>query len=191
MAPDSDSDGRISLASTADASLEEASEHEQPAAAPAAPAAAPAAPPADEAHSSGSDNNPGPRAAAHTHTAWSNDYFVLADNRNYDNMRMRIQQRWTGPDHLGPTLVSKTLVPSHYGDSRSEPDQIVLVLKAWMLYRWQGNGGRFLQRRSRLEAWARERDALARNISERGGRGSLHPKAPEQIQLWAPSVLEA
>ena len=115
------------------------------------------------------------RAAAHTHTAWSNDYFVLTDNRNYKDVRMSIRLRWKGPRHLGSTLASKTLVPAQYGDTRSEPDQIVLVLKAWMLYRWQGNGGRFLERRSRKEAWERERDALAIGIRKRGARQPCTP----------------
>ena len=130
------------------------------------------------------------RAAAHMHTAWSNDYFVLTDNRNYKDVRMRVHPRWTGPQHLGSTLASKTLVPAQFGDTRSEPDQIVLVLKAWMLYRWQGNGGRFLERRSRKEAWERERDALAIDIRKRGGPAALHANARAKIHEWAPEVLQ-
>ena len=106
-------------------------------------------------------------------------------------MRMRVQQRWTGPAHLGAALVSKTLVPAHFGDRRDETDQIVLVLKAWMLHRWHGNGGKFLKRRSRQVAWERERDALAKAVRERGGRGSLHANALSNIEMWAPSVLVA
>ena len=130
------------------------------------------------------------RAAAHTHTAWSNDYFVLTDNRNYKDVRMIVLQKWKGPLHLGSTLASKTLVPAQFGDTRSEPDQIVLVLKAWMLYRWQGNGGRFLERRSRKEAWERERDALAIDIRKRGGPAALHANARAQLHEWAPEVLQ-
>ena len=106
-------------------------------------------------------------------------------------MRMRVQQRWTGPAHLGAALASKTLVPAHFGDSREEPDQIVLVLKAWMLHRWKGNAGKFLKRRSRQVAWERERDALAKDVRARGGRGSLHANALAKIEMWAPSVLDA
>ena len=103
---------------------------------------------------------------------------------------MRGRPRWTGPLHLGSTLASKTLVPAQVGDTRSEPDQIVLVLKAWMLYRWQGNGGRFLERRSRKEAWERERDALAIDIRKRGGPAALHANARAKIHEWAPEVLQ-
>ena len=159
LLPDSHSDGRLSFASTADSSLEEAADSES---------AAPAAAAANDSGSGESDRVP--RAAAHTHTVWSNDYFVLTDNRNYKNLRMRVQQRWTGPKHLGAALASKTLIPAHFGDSREEPDQVILVLKAWMLHRWMGNDGKFMKRRSRQAAWERERDALAHHVTARGGK---------------------
>ena len=188
LQPDSHSEGCLSFASTADASLEDAvSESEL--AAPAAAESESAAPAAAADDSGDSASGRGPRAPADTHSFWRNDYFVLTDNRNYPNMRMRVQQRWTGPGHFGSQLQSKTLVPAHFGDSRESPDQIVLVLKAWMLHRWLGNEGKFVQRRSRRVAWERERDALARDVRARGGRESLHANALAKIQLWAPSVL--
>ena len=180
LLPVSDSDGRLSFVSTADSSLEEAADSDS---------AAPAAAAANDSGSGESDRVP--RAAAHTHSIWSNDYFVLTDNRNYPNLRMRIQQRWTGPHQLGDAGTSKTVVPAHFGDSREKPDQIVLVLKAWMLHRWMGNDGKFMKRRSRQAAWERERDALAHDVRTRGGRGSLHANALAKIVMWAPFVLDA
>ena len=171
--PATDTDDQFSLASTADSSVEMHSDSDNE----AAPAAV--------------EDAPGARALAHTHTAWSNDYFVLTDNRNFDNVRMRIQHRWTGANHLGTSLVSKTLVPAHFGDSREQPDQIVLVLKAWMLHRWAADDRRFLlQRRSRLQAWIREESALRAAIQERGGPDALHPHARATILHWAPTVLD-
>ena len=130
------------------------------------------------------------RAAAHTHTAWSNDYFVLTDNRNYPNVRMRIQQRWMSPNHLGFKLASKTLKPEDFGDRREAPDQLVMVLKAWLLHRWAVDDGRFLKlRRSRLAAWQLEEAALKNDIRNRGGFDALHPRARLRILEWAPSVV--
>ena len=195
LLPDSHSDGCLSFASTADASLEEAADLES--AAPAVAADEPeSAAPAVAADDSGSESaapavHHWPRAAAHTHSIWANDYFILTDNRNYNNTRMRIQQRWTGPDHLGAALASKSLIPAHFGDRREEPDQVILVLKAWMLYRWQGNDGKFLKRHARQVAWERERDALAKEIRARGGKASLHEKSISTIEMWAPTVLDA
>ena len=88
-------------------------------------------------------------------------------------------------------MASKTLIPANFGDSRDEPDQVILVLKAWMLHRWAGNDGKFLKKRARQVAWEHERDALARAVRERGGTGSLHPHARSHIETWAPSVLVA
>ena len=84
---------------------------------------------------------------------------------------------------------SKTLMPSQFGETRTEPDQVVLVLKAWMLYRWQGNGGQFLERRARRTAWERERNDLARDIKKRGCAAALHCNARFQMEQWAPDVL--
>ena len=131
----------------------------------------------------------GPRAAAHTHTAWQNDYFVLTDNRNFPDVRMRVKDRWMGVGDLGRSSGSKTLVPAHFGDGRAEPDQVVLALRAWMLYRWQGNGGRFLQRPCRQRAWQREPAALQADIARRGGAAALRPKTLDRIRQWAPEAL--
>ena len=137
------SDGGISLVSTCDSSLEKDSGSEPPAtcedvqpAAPTVPSsAAPAAPAASDKSGDSEDAKAVPRVAANTHTAWCNGYFVLTDNRNFQNMKMRIHPRWTSHTHLGPMGASKTLMPSQFWDTRTEQDQVVLVLKAWMLYR--------------------------------------------------------
>ncbi len=94
-----------------------------------------------------------PRAAHHTRTAWQNQYFDLTDNKTFPDVRMRVRDRWKGLADLGRSCGSKTLVPSHYGDDRAEPDQVILALHAWMIYRWQQNDGRFLQRSCRQRAW--------------------------------------
>ena len=43
-------------------------------------------------------------AAHHTHTAWQNAYFVLTDNKNYPDVRMRVRDRWKGPCRPRPLL---------------------------------------------------------------------------------------
>ena len=129
------------------------------------------------------------RAAQHTHTAWQNDYFVLTDNRNFPDVRMRVKDRWKGVEHLGRSCGSKTLVPGHYGDDRAEPDQVILVLKAWMIYRWQQNDGRFLQRSCRERAWQTEVQNLMRDVARRGGELALHLATRARLREWAPQAL--
>ena len=101
LLPDSHSDGCLSFASTADASLEEAADSESAAPAVAADDSESAAPAVAADDSGSGESDRGPRAAAHTHSIWANDYFTLTDNRNYNNIRMRVKQRWTGSKHLG------------------------------------------------------------------------------------------
>ena len=113
------------------------------------------------AFSDGSDGGdesepPNTRAAMHTQTPWQNDYFVLTDNKQYPDVEMRVKSRWQGLADLGRSCGSKTLVPGHYGDEGAEPEQVILALKAWMIYRRQQHDWRFLQCGWRLRAWQRE-----------------------------------
>ena len=80
-------------------------------------------------------------------------------------------------------------MPGLYGDGRAEPDQVILALKACVIYRWQQNCGRLLQRGCRLRAWQREVESLRREIGKRGGELALHPKTRARIHEWAPTAL--
>ena len=102
---------------------------------------------------------------------------------------MRVNSRWHGIADLGRSCFSKTLEPGHYGDYRADPDQVVLALKASIIYRWQQNDGRFLDRGCRLRAWQIEVENLRREICNRGGELALHPKTRERLHEWAPMVL--
>ena len=114
---------------------------------------------------------------------------MLTDNRNVPDVRVRVQDRWKGVEHLGRSCGSKTLVPGHYGDDRAEPGQVMLVLKAWMIYRWQQNDGRFLQRSCRERAWQTEVQNLMRDVARRGGELALHLATRARLREWAPQAL--
>ena len=103
---------------------------------------------------------------------------------------MTSARRWLNEKHLGRLPTSKAIVPAQVGEVRGAPDEAFLVLRAWMLHRWQGNGGQFLEKTSRLLAWGREVDELKKDIRRRGGKVALHAKTRELIFLWAPLVLE-
>ena len=102
---------------------------------------------------------------------------------------MRVKIRWHGIAYLGRSCGLKTLVPGHYGDDRADPNQVILALKAWMIYRWQQNNGLFLERGCRLSDWQIEVENLRRDIGNRGGELALHPKTRERLHEWAPMVL--
>ena len=104
------------------------------------------------------------------------------------DVRMRVKDRWKGVEHLGRSCGSKTLAPGHYGDDRAEPDQVILVLTAWMIYRWQQNDGRFLQRSCRERAWQTEVQNLTRDVARRGGELALHLATQARLRVWAPKA---
>ena len=104
-------------------------------------------------------------------------------------MKMRVKSRWEGIADLGRSCGSMTLAPCHDGDDRAEPDQVILALKDWMVYRWQQNDGWFLERGCRLRAWQIEVESLRRDIGNRGGELVLHPKTRERLHERAPMVL--
>ena len=119
-------------------------------------------------------------------------YHVLETShrqQTYADLRLSVNRRWAGMADLGRSSGSKTWVSDHVGDSRAEPDQVVLALKAWMIYRWQFNDGRFLVRPCRLRAWQWEVNCLRREIASRGGAEALHPLTRERLWEWAPHTL--
>ena len=98
-------------------------------------------------------------------------------------------KNWMGDGDLGRFSGSKTLVPSHFGDDRAEPDQVFLALRAWMLHRWQQNGGAFLRIPCRQRAWQLEFLDLRADIARRGGVAALRPKTLDCIRTRAPDVV--
>ncbi len=86
-----------------------------------------------------------------SHTVWPNAYFYLTDNRKYPDVRMTLRAHWRATSLLGARGYSKTLVPEHFGDDRAQPDNVFLVLRAWMLWRMKQRGF-LLTKRGRLQA---------------------------------------
>lgn len=57
-----------------------------------------------------------------------------------------------------------------------------------MLWRWQGNHRRFLEIRSRSEAFEREARALQKDVALRGGFDELRPRTRSALLEWAPAL---
>jgi len=97
---------------------------------------------------------------------------------------LRLEDRWKGLADLGRSCGSKTLVPSHYGDDRAEPDQVILAPKVLMVYIWQQDDGRFLQRSCRQRASQREVESLTRSCLlalHLATRAWLRERAPQTL----------
>ena len=97
---------------------------------------------------------------------------------------LRLEDRWKGLADLGRSCGSKILVPSRYGDDRAEPDQVILAPKVLMVYIWQQDDGRFLQRSCRQRAWQREVESLTRSCLL-----ALHLATRAWLREWAPKTL--
>ena len=94
-------------------------------------------------------------------------------------------------DALAHEAAYRSEVPAHFGDSRDAPDEVVLALRAWMLWRWQHHDNRFLKRRARAEAWYREAHALQKDVRLRGGLVTLQPRTRGALLEWAPAFWDA
>lgn len=128
----------------------------------------------------------GSRLPRNTHTIWQNNYFFLTDNLTSPYLQMRIRCTWLDDAHLGRLPTRKSLKPCDFGEQRGNAEQTILALKAWMIHRWQANGGIFLKKRSRLLAWGVELDNLRAAVAALGGRQRLHPGIRELIAQWVP-----
>ena len=138
-------------------------------------------------HSDSSEEAGLARMPAGTHVAWRNDYFVLIDNRNYQDCVLRIHDKWASDEYLGTQLKAKCLRPNRFQEPRAAPEVTYLVLKAWMLWRMEWRDCKFLKGcAARLETWLREARALRHQVGRR--HGDLHEAARRQIEEFVPSI---
>ena len=70
---------------------------------------------------------------------WCNSYFFLSDNAPNPDLKMRMFMQWTAVAHMGHHLMSKTVTPTHFGETRDDPRRSIAILKAWVL--WRANRG--------------------------------------------------
>lgn len=107
-----------------------------------------------------------------THVVSTNRYFTFTNNRNYPDIKVSAVPKWATPEHMGTTYKSRTLFPSHFGDSREHPVRSMLVLRAWVLWKARATG--FCDKRSsRRKLLSIEAEALRRDIE--GMSSEAHP----------------
>jgi hypothetical protein len=125
------------------------------------------------------------------HVYYTNGYFTFTDNASYPDIKCHVMTKWCTKAYMGDTNKSKTLVPSHFGDSRESPTRTKLVLRAWMLHKAAtkdfANG-----RSSRCKLFAAEAASLRSDIvamSSEKNMTTSNNHADELIASWAPLVL--
>ena len=133
------------------------------------------------------------KVAAGSYVVENNGYFSFTNDPNYPDCKVRVLTRWTVSAEdggLGTRLKSKSATIAHYDDDGEMPTRTMLVLRAWMLQRFQK--GVFAEARLERRRWLEEQRAKLRMDICRlgvpgGGTGSVG--ADRQIRNWAPEVL--
>ena len=141
-----------------------------------------------------SDDDVGAKArAAHgSYTQPLNAYFSLTNQYWTRDLKIRILDRWKSDTLLGTKLMSKSMQPAAFGESKNNRVRTKIVLRAWMVHRAQENG--FSSSKAcRRNLFAREVETLRREIQElsSAARPSTgNAAADAKIRSLLPQLLE-
>ena len=123
---------------------------------------------------------------------WSNSYFYIVDNtdaKNARDVKIRIFNVWTTDSQMGHHQMSRTLTPTHYGETRENPQRSFALLRAWALWRGRLHGWANM-RPGRSRQFEHDAVALEREVRSIPGvlLGNVHADA--RLREWAPDVVE-
>jgi len=130
------------------------------------------------------------RKAHGTHTVSTNGYFTYTKDPAYTDVKVKVLPRWCKIEELGTTQMSKTVTIKHYDDDEENPILSLLVLRAWMIHRFQVRGFANAKpsRQSLLQRWVHELRVDIINLGIEGG-GTGSDAANTKIREWAPQAL--
>ena len=96
---------------------------------------------------------------------------------------------WATDHHMGHYLMSKTLTPSHFGETRADPRRSFALLKAWML--WRGRQGGWASKRvGRARQFERDARELEQEVLALPGELLGNVAADAKLREWAPEIVE-
>ena len=126
-------------------------------------------------------------------SVWHNQYFTMSDPASTRDRRviMTIKKNYQGKDGMGTTQLSKTLTPSHYGESNEYPIRSMMLLRAWSLWRGNANGWSS-QNVGRARYLEDEKTKLAHEIKKLGGQGDSllgNAAADKLLKEWMPDLV--
>ena len=125
---------------------------------------------------------------------YDNNYFYIPDNEGYPDVNMYVHKHWTAKPPLGlgtkPTC-SKTVTPTHYGETRENPVRSWMLLRVWMIWR------------ATREGWAARAPGCCRLFADEAARlerdiqrlqpqtdGVLgHKDATRKLEAWVPDIV--
>lgn len=128
------------------------------------------------------------RAAPGTYSK-NNGYFTFTDHPAYDDIRVKVLPMWArspADGGMGKTRLQHQATVHHYDDDPAKPRITMMVLRSWMIERFQEHG--FSDAREDRRAWLRrETDSLLRDIHSLdvpgGGTGSARADAKIKARL--------
>ena len=133
------------------------------------------------------------RKPAGAHVVESNGYLTLTNHAAFPDVKIAIMPRWRKACFLGTSNMSKTVVPSHFGDERINPVRSYMVLRAWMI--WRATENKFSSERSSSRVvFAKEIEKLRASIllaSSAAAPTTGDDNADKLIRQWVPQVLVA
>ena len=90
---------------------------------------------------------------------------------------------------MGHHQMSRTLTPTHYGETRENPQRSFALLRAWALWRGRLHGWANM-RPGRYRQFEHDAVALEREVRSIPGvlLGNVHADA--RLREWAPDVVE-
>ena len=124
---------------------------------------------------------------------WENGYFYIADNTGKDeSVNIVMFDCWSAEPPVGmgrKPQMSRTLTPTHYGETRESPTRSLLLLRAWMLYRFAQHGWAMAER-GRKRQYEEDSAELLREIRELGCADRLlgNAAANKLLQSWLPEL---
>ena len=134
----------------------------------------------------------GPRARRGP--VYDNNYFYIPDNEGYPDVNMYAHTHWTAKPPLGlgtkPTC-SKTVTPTHYGETRENPVRSWMLLRGWMSWRATREGWA-ARAPGRCRLFADEAARLERDIQRLQPQtdGVLgHKDATRKLEAWVPDIV--
>ena len=119
---------------------------------------------------------------------WSNRYFYILDNSGHPDVKIRMYDAWTTEEQMGHRDMSKTLTPSHYGETRENPARSFVLLRAWMLWRARRDGWA-TARPGRSRQFEVDAADLERDIRALPGPLTGDGAANARLREWVPDIV--
>ena len=100
-----------------------------------------------------------------------------------------MRDTWATPSQMGHTAMSKTITPTHFGETRANPARSMIILRAWAIWRARQCGW-CMQRAGRERQIENDVRSLERDVRSIAGDLLGNPAADAKMRKWVPDLAE-